>query len=177
MSISYNNSVEERTKMEGSVKFYNRKKGFGFISGDDGTDYFVHISALPQGVFLRDGDRVSFDPAEGERGAKADNVQLLQKASDMEGGDAPAEESAEEAPAEEPAEESTEEPAEEAPAEEPAEESTEEPAEETPAEEPAEESTEEPAEETPAEEPAEESTEEPAEEAPAEESSEEPKEE
>jgi cold shock CspA family protein len=114
-------------KMEGSVKFYNRKKGFGFVSGDDGTDYFVHVSALPEGVFLRDGDRVSFDPAEGERGAKADNVQLLQKASDMEGADAPAEEApAEETPAEEEPSEETEE---EAPEEEPSEE-TEEPKEE-----------------------------------------------
>ena len=132
--------------MEGTVKFFNRKKGFGFITGDDGKDYFVHISALAEGTFLRDNDRVSFDSAEGDRGSKAENVQLLEKASEREGGEeAPAEESSEEPAAEEeaPAEESSEEPAaeEEAPAEEPSEEPAQE--EETPAEEPSEEPAEE----------------------------------
>jgi cold shock protein len=93
--------------MEGTVKFFNRKKGFGFVSGDDGKDYFVHFSALPQGVFLRDNDRVSFDGAEGDRGLKAENVQLLEKGSERA---APAEGSDEEA-AEETGED-TEEPAE-----------------------------------------------------------------
>ena len=81
--------------MNGTVKFYNRKKGFGFISGEDGNDYFVHFTALPRGLSLRDNDKVSFDPAEGDRGLKAENVQLLQKASEQ--GDseqAPAEEEA-----------------------------------------------------------------------------------
>lgn len=85
--------------MEGTVKFFNRKKGFGFIQGEDGKDYFVHFSALPEGTFLRDGDKVSFDPQEGDRGLKAQNVQLLQKASEM-GGSAESG-SAEEAPAQE----------------------------------------------------------------------------
>ena len=71
--------------MEGTVKFFNRKKGFGFISGDDGKDYFVHFTALPKGVFLRDNDKVSFDGVEGDRGLKAENVQLLQKGSEREG--------------------------------------------------------------------------------------------
>jgi len=130
--------------MEGTVKFFNRKKGFGFVQGDDGNDYFVHSTALAQGVFLRDNDRVSFEPGEGDRGPKADNVQLLEKGSERT--DLPAEEEtteeaapeAEEPVAEEaPAEETTEEPATE---EAPAEETTEEPAtEEAPAEEPSEE--------------------------------------
>ena len=81
--------VEERSKMEGTVKFFNRKKGFGFISGDDGKDYFVHFSALPQGVFLRDNDKVSFNAIEGDRGLKAENVQLLQKGSEREGSSSP----------------------------------------------------------------------------------------
>ena len=100
--------------MEGTVKFFNRKKGFGFITGDDGKDYFVHVSALAEGTFLRDNDRVSFDSAEGDKGSKAENVQLLEKGSEREG-EEPAEEAQEEAPAEEATEE---EPAEEAPAEE-----------------------------------------------------------
>ncbi len=71
--------------MEGVVKFFNRKKGFGFISGSDGKDYFVHFTAVAQGTFLRDNDKVSFDAAEGERGSKAENVKLLEKASDRSG--------------------------------------------------------------------------------------------
>ena len=93
--------------MEGTVKFFNRKKGFGFVHGDDEKDYFVHFTALPRGVFLRDNDRVSFESAEGERGLKAENVQLLEKASERD--DIPAEETQEEAPPEEPAEEAPEE--------------------------------------------------------------------
>lgn len=112
--------------MEGIVKWYNQKKGYGFITGDDGVEYFIHHSAVSEGTFLRDNDKVSFEAAETEKGKQAQNVTLLQKASEM----GPAED----APAEEPAEEVAEEPAaeEEAPVEEPAEE-------EVPAEEPAEE--------------------------------------
>jgi len=73
--------------MEGTVKFFNRKKGFGFIAGEDGKDYFVHFTGLAKGTFLRDNDKVSFDTDEGERGPKAVNVTLLEKASDR--GDLP----------------------------------------------------------------------------------------
>ena len=73
--------------MEGTVKFFNRKKGFGFIHGDDEKDYFVHFTALPRNVFLRDNDRVSFESIEGDRGLKADKVQLLQKGSERMGGE------------------------------------------------------------------------------------------
>jgi CspA family cold shock protein len=72
--------------MEGTVKFFNRKKGFGFISGQDGKDYFVHFTGLSQGTFIRDNDVVSFDAEEGERGLKATNVKLLKKASELGGG-------------------------------------------------------------------------------------------
>jgi len=68
--------------MEGTVKFFNRRKGFGFITGDDGKDYFVHFTALKQGTFLRDNDKVTFEAVEGDKGLKADQVALLTKASD-----------------------------------------------------------------------------------------------
>ena len=71
--------------MEGKVKFFNRTKGFGFIVGDDGRDYFVHHSALNRGTFLRENDKVSFDGAETERGWQARNVTLLQKGSELPG--------------------------------------------------------------------------------------------
>ncbi len=62
--------------MEGTVKFYNEGKGFGFIQADDGNEYFVHISGLNEGVRLRDNDQVTFDVEEGDRGPKAVNVAL-----------------------------------------------------------------------------------------------------
>jgi len=63
--------------VEGTVKFFNRMKSFGFINGDDGKDYFVHESGIEGGKTLNEGDRVSFDITEGDRGPKAENVKLL----------------------------------------------------------------------------------------------------
>jgi len=60
--------------MKGTVKFFNDQKGFGFISGDDGNEYFVHQSALEPGVRLREGSVVSFQVEEGDRGLKAVKV-------------------------------------------------------------------------------------------------------
>jgi len=60
--------------MKGEVKWYNMKKGYGFIKGEDEEDYFVHFSALPKETMLREGQKVSFEPAETERGKQAQNV-------------------------------------------------------------------------------------------------------
>ena len=60
--------------MKGTVKFFNQGKGFGFIAGDDGNEYFVHMSGIKEGVNLRDNDAVEFDVEEGDRGPKAVNV-------------------------------------------------------------------------------------------------------
>jgi len=62
--------------MKGTVKFFNRKKGFGFIAGEDGKEYFVHFTGLKQGVNINENDSVIFDVVEGERGPKAENVEL-----------------------------------------------------------------------------------------------------
>ncbi|MBI3623499.1 cold shock domain-containing protein [Candidatus Pacearchaeota archaeon] len=60
--------------MKGTVKFFNEMKEFGFITGEDGKDYFVHKSGLKDGVTISEGDAVSFDTEKGDRGLKAVNV-------------------------------------------------------------------------------------------------------
>ncbi len=62
----------------GTVKFFNTSKGFGFITPDDGTkDVYVHISAVESSDLghLTEGQKVSFDVEQGERGSKAVNLQ------------------------------------------------------------------------------------------------------
>ncbi len=60
--------------MKGKVKFFNEMKGFGFISGDDGREYFVHQTGIKAGTALNENDAVTFDIEEGTRGPKAVNV-------------------------------------------------------------------------------------------------------
>jgi cold shock protein len=60
--------------MKGTVKFFNDMKGFGFITGEDGKDYFVHQSGLQEGITIHENDAVVFDVEEGDRGPKASNV-------------------------------------------------------------------------------------------------------
>ena len=63
--------------VEGTVKFYNTTKNFGFINGDDGKDYFVHESGIEGDKTLKEGDRVSFEIVQGDRGPKAEKVNVL----------------------------------------------------------------------------------------------------
>jgi len=65
---------------EGNVKWYDKKKGYGFIAFGDGPDIFVHYTSLKQqGTFLNEGDRVIFEINDGEKGPRADLVALQQK--------------------------------------------------------------------------------------------------
>ncbi len=60
----------------GTVKWFNDRKGFGFIENDDGGDVFVHHTGIQGSGFksLSEGERVSFDIEQGEKGPKAVNV-------------------------------------------------------------------------------------------------------
>lgn len=62
--------------MNGTVKWFNAKKGFGFISDENGNDVFVHFSALQMDGFkvLDEGEEVEFDVVNGEKGPQASNV-------------------------------------------------------------------------------------------------------
>ena len=62
--------------MKGTVKLFNAKKGFGFISDENGNDVFVHFSALQMDGFkvLDEGEEVEFDVVNGEKGPQASNV-------------------------------------------------------------------------------------------------------
>ena len=91
--------------MKGKVKFFNDTKGFGFISGEDGKEYFVHQTGLKEGTTLNENDAVVFEVEQGDRGPKAVNVAI---------DEAGAEEVTEEATEEEAPEETTEEVTEEA---------------------------------------------------------------
>ena len=63
--------------MEGTVKWYNPRKGYGFISGEDGKDVFVHRSSVPEGTYLNEGDKVDYQMEDSERGPQATNVKKL----------------------------------------------------------------------------------------------------
>jgi cold shock protein len=65
--------------MQGTVKWFNSQKGFGFITTEDGKDVFVHYSGIESGGFktLNEGDRVSFDLTQGQKGDQAINVKPL----------------------------------------------------------------------------------------------------
>lgn len=63
----------------GTVKWFDSAKGFGFISGEDGKDVFVHFTAIVANGFktLEEGQKVSFEVVDGARGPQASNVTVI----------------------------------------------------------------------------------------------------
>jgi CspA family cold shock protein len=68
------NIKKEVNIMNGVIKWYNPRKGFGFIENEEGKDIFVHRTQVPQGIFLYEGDKVTFEVEESEKGPQAVNI-------------------------------------------------------------------------------------------------------
>ncbi|HON33652.1 MAG: cold-shock protein [Thermovirgaceae bacterium] len=66
-------------QMQGTVKWFNEAKGYGFITPDEGNDVFVHFSAILGEGFktLAEGQRVEFEVVQGEKGPQAANVEKI----------------------------------------------------------------------------------------------------
>jgi cold shock protein len=62
--------------MNGTVKWFNAEKGFGFITGEDGKDVFAHFSQINSDGYksLQEGQEVSFDVVQGAKGPQAENI-------------------------------------------------------------------------------------------------------
>ncbi len=66
-------------RTQGTVKWFNGEKGFGFVAQENGPDLFVHYSEIQGGGFrsLNEGDRVEFEITEGRKGQQASSVKVL----------------------------------------------------------------------------------------------------
>ena len=65
--------------MNGTVKWFNSEKGFGFITGEDENDVFAHFSQINSDGYksLQEGQKVSFDVVKGPKGPQAENITII----------------------------------------------------------------------------------------------------
>ena len=65
--------------MNGTVKWFNSEKGFGFITGEDGKDVFAHFSQINSEGYktLEEGQKVSYDVVKGPKGPQAENITII----------------------------------------------------------------------------------------------------
>jgi len=70
---------QEKAMTNGTVKWFNDKKGFGFIEQEEGPDVFVHFSGIQSSGFksLNEGDKVTFEIEQGQKGPAAVNVAMV----------------------------------------------------------------------------------------------------
>ena len=70
--------MEVEDTMEGTIKFFNSTRGYGFITNDEGDkDTYVNVADVQDNVELNEGDRVSYDVEQEDRGPRAKNVKKL----------------------------------------------------------------------------------------------------
>lgn len=73
--------LTEQAEMDGTVKWYDKKKGYGFIVSEANSNIFVHHTNFVDGLnMLEEGQQVTFEVVEGEKGPRADKVALKEKA-------------------------------------------------------------------------------------------------
>lgn len=64
--------------MKGKIKWYNARKGYGFILGEDDKEIFVHRTSIPAGTYLKEDDPVEYEIEDSDRGPKAINIKKIE---------------------------------------------------------------------------------------------------
>ena len=75
--VGFHFDNRENIMQQGKVKFFNRSKRYGFVTSNDGVDYFFHESGLSEGIYVQDGDKVEFEVVDGDRGKKAIKISIV----------------------------------------------------------------------------------------------------
>ena len=63
--------------MKGTVKWFNDRKGYGFIEGEDNKDIFVHRNSIPEGTYIDEGDQVEYEVESSDKGPNAVNIKKI----------------------------------------------------------------------------------------------------
>lgn len=69
--------------MKGTIKWYRKEKGYGFITGEDSKDYFLHFTALPKDIDNIEGKKVEFEVETTQRGVQASKVVFADSSAEM----------------------------------------------------------------------------------------------